>query len=74
MPIAAVAKEYGRLMGLYYDTSLNWRRLLDGPDGVRWTTYRQEHLSLVNGIEEIWLKYPDERVAFETKLKLSIKF
>jgi len=71
MPIAAVAKEYGRLMGLYYDTPLNWRRLLDGPDGVHCFG---EHLSLVNGIEEIWLKYPDERVAFETKLKLSIKF
>jgi len=68
MPIAAVAKEYGRLMDLYYDvpSHRNWWQNDD-----RELAKHQD--SLINGIEEIWLEYPDERVAFETKLKLGVK-
>ena len=64
VPMAAVAKEYVRLMDLYCTLA-----------AARWRTndFVSTHGALIHAIEEIWLEYPDERVAFETKLKLGVK-
>ena len=79
IPMAAVAKEFGRLMDLYYGFSansaaepLNFGNLA----AARWRTndFVSTQGALIHAIEEIWLEYPDERVAFETKLKLGVKF
>jgi len=76
VPMAAVAKEYGRLMDLYYGftggVSFESARTLAA---ARWRTndFVSTHGALIHAIEEIWLEYPDERVAFETKLKLGVK-
>ena len=76
MPIRALAKEYGRLMDLYYDnpSHKNWWKKIKTPEFV--TRSRGEHednLNLVKGMEKIWLEHPDDRVAFETKLRLGVK-
>ena len=68
MPVKAVAREYGRLMDLYYGnpSHRNWHKTLT-------TEVWKHHDTLSNSIEKIWLEYPDELVAFETRLRLGVK-
>jgi|TARA_R110001592_G_scaffold261159_1_gene525965 hypothetical protein len=35
--------------------------------------YHLQSDGVIWNIEKIWLEYPDERVAFETKLRLGVK-
>ena len=74
MPIRALAKEYGRLMDLYYDnpSHKNWWKKIKTPEWLRRGKH-EDNLNLVKGMEKIWLEHPDDRVAFETKLRLGVK-
>ena len=76
IPMAAVAKEFGRLMDLYYDVDQGvspWAARNLAADRWRNNDFVSTQGALIHAIEEIWLEYPDERVAFETKLKLGVK-